>query len=279
MCLIAFALGVDPALPLLLAGNRDEWFDRPTDPLHPWPDLPGIWAGRDRRDGGTWLGIAHNGRVAMLTNVRSPNAGSGVRSRGELVTRWLQGTETLDSFATQLAAGAYGGFNLVMGDWRSQQWTWLSNRDPAAPHRDVASPLHRQALGPGFYALSNAALDTPWPKALRLKAALRKAWPLAQQTDHWIEPLQAALADEQTAPPADLPATGVPAGLERALSSPFVRLPERGYGTRSSLIVRVRQEGADHHSADLLEWTHGTDGWNPAAPLRHRIEWRGSGQA
>jgi uncharacterized protein with NRDE domain len=93
MCLIAFAVGMRPDLPLLLAANRDEFFDRPTAPWHRWnlPDGGEALGGRDLRGGGTWLGVSLAGRVAMLTNVRSPQAASGLRSRGELVTRWLAG--------------------------------------------------------------------------------------------------------------------------------------------------------------------------------------------
>ena len=74
MCLIAFAIQARPGLPLLLAANRDEFFDRPTAPLHRWGASDGVevLAGRDLRDGGTWLGVSAAGRVAMLTNVRAP---------------------------------------------------------------------------------------------------------------------------------------------------------------------------------------------------------------
>ena len=271
MCLIAFAIGTHPDLPLLLAGNRDEFFDRPTDALHRWPDRPGVWAGRDRRDGGTWLGLAENGRVAMLTNVRSPHPGPGARSRGELATRWLHGETALERFAADLDPEAYGGFNLVVGDLRTQRWTWLCNRDPAAPHHDTAAQLHRQDLAPGVYGLSNAVLDTPWPKAQRLTAALRAALPAATRSVDWSQPLQAALADDQPALLHELPVTGVDAEAELALSSPFVRMPGRGYGTRSSLILRVDRSSAGQHTAELHEWTHSPAGWSHEGPRHHRL--------
>ena len=274
MCLIAFAIGAHPACPLLLAGNRDEFFDRPTTPLHRWPDAPtGIWAGRDQRDGGTWLGISEAGRVALLTNVRSARPGPGERSRGELATRWLLGNTDMDAFAAGLDPMAYGGFNLVLGDLSGGGWTWLCNRDPGAPHTDHApAALHRQDLSPGVYGVSNAVLDTPWPKTLRLKTALAQAVD-AQDTDTaWLHLLQAALADDQPLPLVDLPDTGVPADWERALSSPVVCAPDRGYGTRSSLVMRV-QTGPTGHRVDLHEWTHSPAGWSTAAPARHHLTW------
>ncbi len=274
MCLIAFAIGAHPACPLLLAGNRDEFFDRPTEPLHRWPDSAavGIWAGRDRRDGGTWLGVSETGRVALLTNVRSASPGLAARSRGELATRWLRGDADADTFARELDPAAYGGFNLVVGDLRRGAWTWLCNRNPADPHADTAANLHRQTLAPGLYGLSNAVLDTPWPKTRRLKSALARAVQQADAQDPWRAPLEAALADDRTQEPEDLPATGVAADWERALSSPFVRTPERGYGTRSSLILRVLT-GDRGQRVDLHEWTHSPAGWSTQGPVHHQLAW------
>lgn len=274
MCLIAFAIGTDPARPLLLAANRDEFFERPTEPLHRWalPDGTGVVAGRDLRDGGTWLGVSEAGRVAMLTNVRSANPGPGRRSRGELTTRWLQAGHSWDALLSGLDAADYGGFNLVVGDLATGFWAWVSNRDPALPHTERPSVLHHRQLMPGIYGLSNAALDTPWPKTLRLKQALDEALATGADTP---TPLVTALADRSTRPAAELPETGVPPELERALSSPFVDMADRGYGTRSSLLLTVaRQEKG--FSADFTEWTHappaaGPHRWTDAEPRRMRL--------
>lgn len=280
MCLIAFAIGARPDTPLLLASNRDEFFDRPTQALHRWPDGSGIWAGRDQRDGGTWLGIGENGRVALLTNVRSARNATGARSRGELATRWLQGHSSTDRFAASLDPSAYGGFNLVLGDLHASRWAWLCNRNPLAPHADTAAALHRQDLPPGLYGLSNAALDTPWPKTQRLKAALAQALqsvpaalsvksaPSAGADAAWMTPLENVLSD--TRPAVDPPPTGVPTDWERQLSSPFVQAPEQGYGTRSSLLMRVHASGAAHH-VHLCEWTHAPGGWSAFGPVLQQM--------
>ena len=89
MCLIAFAIGAKPNIPLLIASNRDEFYDRPTEPLHRWilPNGMAVTGGRDLRDGGTWLGLSDGGRVAMLTNVRSVHMAPAARSRGALANR------------------------------------------------------------------------------------------------------------------------------------------------------------------------------------------------
>lgn len=260
MCLIAFALNTRPDWPLLIAANRDEFLDRPTAPLHRWllDDGTEVVGGRDLRDGGTWLGLSPQGRVAMLTNVRQPMQEPARRSRGELVTRWLQSNGDPDRFAASLAPADYGAFNLVVGDFRAGEWHWLGNRDPNAPHGARADVLHRRALGAGIHGLSNASVDTPWPKTQRLKAAVGES--LASPSD-WLTPLSRALVHDQPVLDPDLPNTGVPVDLERALSSPFVRMSDRAYGTRTSQVVSVRTL-SQGFGVTVEEWTH-----DPALPV------------
>ncbi len=56
MCLVLFAYKVHPVYPLIVAANRDEFFQRPTAPAHYWEDQPEILAGRDLEKMGTWMG-------------------------------------------------------------------------------------------------------------------------------------------------------------------------------------------------------------------------------
>jgi len=72
MCLIIFLYDKHPDYRLILAANRDEFYDRPTSPLAFWDDTPAVLAGRDLKGKGTWLGIAKNGRIAAITNFREP---------------------------------------------------------------------------------------------------------------------------------------------------------------------------------------------------------------
>jgi uncharacterized protein with NRDE domain len=275
MCLIAFAIDADPACPLLIAANRDEFFDRPTEPLHRWalPDGTTVLAGRDLRDGGTWLGVGENGRVAMLTNVRSAQPGPGRRSRGELPARWLQSGTGWHSLLASIAPGDYGGFNLVVGDFRKGFWAWITNRNPERPHDEGVAPLHSERLLPGVYGLSNAALDTPWPKTLRLKNAVGMA--LGADSPQSLLALKDVLSDSAIANEEHQPSTGIPRDVEAALSSPFVDLVERGYGTRSSsLIVASRRGAPGTQEIQVDEWAHGhlgsvTERW---ASLGHRRE-------
>lgn len=256
MCLVAFAINASARWPLVIAANRDEFLARPTQPLGHWHTGQGqeIISGRDLRAGGTWLGITPSGRVAFLTNVREANPQAAPRSRGELVTRWLEETGDAQAFASALAqdAAAYGGFNLVLGDFQRNDWHWITNKS-AAPALQV------QPLKPGIYGLSNAALNTPWPKTMALQsvlaAALETPDPAALEGLLWP-----ALASRERAPREQLPATGVPLAFEEALSSAFVAFPEHAYGTRSSTVLlasaQEKRDGARRWDVRLQERTH-----------------------
>lgn len=264
MCLIAFAVDAHEQCPLLIASNRDEYWHRPTVGMHPWhlPNGVKVYAGRDEQAGGTWLGFNEVGRVAMLTNVRHGAPDAAPRSRGELTTRWLAGTDSAPDWRAMVQdtdPTAYGGFNLVLGA-AGEEWVWLSNRphpDSAAENLqalDLPAGWHGARLMGGVYGLSNAGLDTPWPKTLALKAATTKAVQglcQAPPSTDWHAPLLAALLNTCRATPAALPETAIGPQREHALSSAFVHIPEMGYGTRSSLI-------AHWNGQDLMldEWVH-----------------------
>lgn len=266
MCLVAFAINASARWPLVIAANRDEFFDRPTLPLGPWQTASGqdVISGRDLRAGGTWLGMTPGGRVAFLTNVREANAQAAPRSRGELVTRWLEENADASEFARAVKKdGAdYGGFNLVLGDFQRNTWMWLSNRFAKIP--SAAAPgWHEQLLPPGIYGLSNAALNTPWPKTMALKSILTSglaASANAPESQTLQTSLWAALANRERAPREKLPATGVPLISEEALSSAFVAFPEHSYGTRSSTVLLASahdsREGARRWDMSVEERTH-----------------------
>jgi uncharacterized protein with NRDE domain len=247
MCLIAMAWGVSPAYPLVIAANRDEYYARPTAPLARWTTEAGhtIVSGRDLRDGGTWMGFTPQGRFAMLTNLRDPSAmpPPQARSRGALVMDWLTSTLAMEIWRVQHDWSQYAGFNLIVGNWPAQQCHYLSSHSIA------------QALEPGkIYGLSNAALDTPWPKTLQIKGALQEALKNVVPIEALQSQLHRALLDETPMSDALLPRTGVPLELERALSSVFVRHPQpkADYGTRTSLVAAMGTDQALY----LTETTH-----------------------
>jgi uncharacterized protein with NRDE domain len=239
--LIALAIDPHPAVGVVLAANRDEAYDRPTRAAHRWEDAPRVVGGRDLRAGGAWLGLRDDGRFAAITNVRDPAARRSGASRGELVRRFLIEDEPVAAFASALAreAARFPSFNLVIGDPR--EGAFYTNE------LGVVTPL-----AGGVYALSNARLDVPWPKVVRLREAMVAAVREGRIDE---EALFAALADTQPAGDDELPSTGVPLEWERALSPPFIR--GAAYGTRASTVVVVRRDGGP---SSLEERSFGPEG-------------------
>ena len=281
MCLAAFASGLNDRFPFVLLANRDESFDRAAAPMAWWPAQgasAGVLAGRDLSAGGTWLGLTAAGRLALVTNVREPGRTLALApSRGDLVPRWLQAAHDVHDTAAlnDMGSVARNGFNLLVAD--------LAGRLPvdahgmaaaaAAPARWLSNrpQVQQRALGPGVHGVSNAALDTPWPKVRRLKQRLHDL--LADVHDqlvdvHDLQALQsaglAALADPHYAEDAELPATGLPLLRERQLSPAFIRIvggdPALAvYGTRCATVVAVQQLG-NRRSVHVVERSFGSAG-------------------
>lgn len=227
MCLILLAWKVHPRYSLVVAANRDEFFARPAASADFWPDAPNVLAGRDLQGGGTWLGVTRAGRFAALTNYRDPQrVRADAPSRGELVARFLRGSDSPQEFAAWLetAASACNGFNLIYGD--TKELHYFSNCGD-----------YPRRLKAGIYGLSNHLLDTPWPKVAKGKSSLAQA--LQALPDD--APLMAMLRDDSLAADEELPRTGVSLEWERLLSAAFVRSP--AYGTRSSTVLIMDADG------------------------------------
>jgi uncharacterized protein with NRDE domain len=258
MCLIAFAWGASERFPFVIAANRDEFLARPTAALSAWTSAKGqtICSGRDLREGGTWMGFTARGRFAMLTNVRNPSAAAPEQpiSRGRLVLDWLESEADVEDWAAALQATRFQGFNLILGDRARGSCAYLSNQGGAS--QATQDLLQLQHLSPGrVYGLSNAALDTEWPKTVFLKQSLQQALAQSSDTDSLTEQCLQALASEQAVADELLPRTGVPLDWERALASPFVRYPQAApaqYGTRTSMVAAL----AAGHGLQLTEITH-----------------------
>jgi uncharacterized protein with NRDE domain len=229
MCLILFAYDIHPHYRLVLAANRDEFYERPAAPLHFWEDHPEVLAGRDLRLMGTWLGVTRSGRLAALTNYRDPRGiKEGAPSRGNLVADFLQGNLGPSEYLQKIEAevDAYNGFNIIVGDrddlyYGSNRGVWL------------------RKLRPGFYGLSNHLLDTPWPK-VRSGLARFKSLVTTQKMDLLAE-LEDLLKNQEMPPDEDLPDTGVGQAWERRLAPIFISSPS--YGTRCSSLLTIARTG------------------------------------
>ena len=207
MCVVALAWQVHANWPLILIGNRDEYHARPAAPLAAWDDGSGIVAGRDLLAGGTWLGVnPASGRIVVVTNVRGSLPDPVKESRGALVVDLLRG----DGRFADPAEGdldSFNAFNLfAMDDGNARL---LTNR----PQSQILT------LGAGVHALANEPIDSPCPRAERLRAAL------------------AAVVESRTDPEGLLDTL-------TAEGDPALFLRGDVYGTRASTLVAVAADGS-----------------------------------
>jgi uncharacterized protein with NRDE domain len=226
VCLIALAWRMRADLPLIVAANRDEFYDRPTRAAHAWDDAPQVIGGRDLRAGGSWLAASRGGRFAAVTNIRYAQIESGP-SRGALVSNFIRGDEAPLTFLERLATRArdYAGFHLILSD--GHDLAHYSNAD--------ARPSF---LEPGLFGISNAPPGVEWPKVALARDAIAAA------LFHDPETMATELLDFLSTP------RGTPVESEV-----FVSFPERGYGTRSSTVVLVNARG--EVTLDERNWPEG----------------------
>lgn len=226
MCIALLAVAHHPRYPLIVLANRDEFVSRPTERMHVWREEPPIVAGRDLVGGGTWFGVSYQGRMALVTNYREPpEVTRDQPSRGELVTSYLRRQREPFQEYLEQHADTYAGFNIIFGEV-GQTLIHYSNRSGRF-----------QQLEPGLHGLSNALLNTPWPKVTRGLAKLDQVL-----DSHYVssEEFFEILDDTQPAPLQN--------GLEQRLSS--IRIPsESDYGSRSGTVLLVHTDG----TATLME--------------------------
>lgn len=230
MCINVFSLGNHSKFPFILIANRDEFLNRRTQSAHFHGKDGFILSGIDLEKGGTWLGISKSGRFAMITNYRDP---SQIRdlpsSRGQLVHDFLFSALSPIDYCETLKAkwDMYNGYNLVVGEIQKLDFCYVSN-------------IQRQVekIEPGIHGISNAFLNTPWPKMKLLKLGLDR---IMKKESIGLDNLQMLLLDARKFPLEELPHTGVPTEVEEMLSSVFISSPH--YGTVCSTLILVDAEG------------------------------------
>lgn len=230
MCILFIAVNQHPSFPLIIAANRDEFHQRPTRSSRYWDAHEDVLAGKDEQAGGTWMGVTKAGKIAALTNIRAPGRELDAPiTRGNLVLDWLVNKNGISAQDYRKHIGSerarYNGYNLLFGE--------LDNLYVYNNFED--SFVH---LEDGVFGLSNANLDSPWPKIMKGRDAL--AATCKQKGDLNVEGLFDILADNVKAEDQHLPQTGVPIEWERKLSSIFIKSPE--YGTRSSTLLTLDTE-------------------------------------
>ncbi len=251
MCLILFAYNYHPDYRLILAANRDEFYQRPTRPMQYWPDQPQLLAGQDLEQGGTWLGLTRSGRFSALTNHRNGlRQPQGVSSRGKLPLQFLLSEMSSQAFIDDVNADQFDGFNQLIDD--GQQLGYLSNR------ADALLPVPE-----GIHGISNALFDTPWPKLTAAKAALKNCIDSGQLTAAALIQLMrnpTTYSDEQ------LPDTGINIELERMLSASFIHSEK--YGTRATTAILISHNG----NAEIIEQNYDAQGATESNRFSFHIE-------
>lgn len=244
MCLILFSYNYHPDYKLILASNRDEFYNRPTRQLALWDKTVKILAGQDEKDKGTWLGVTAAGKISGITNFRSPVAlKENAPSRGLLVSDYLSGDDSPYEFLEKImrSGSNYNGFNLLAGDAKSMYY--YSNK-----REEI------RELKPGIYGLSNAFLDTPWPKVKNGKTEFEKI--ISGGKNFSVKALFSLLADKTCPSDSELPETGVGIEWERILGPLFVQSDI--YGTRTSTIITIDK----HLNVNVIEKTFIKTGMN-----------------
>lgn len=235
MCVLYFAYKVHEEYPLIVAANRDEFYERSTAPIHFWEDHPMILAGRDLKEMGTWMGVTTSGRFAALTNYRDPNEPTENKiSRGHLVTDYLKSDINTFRFLEeqQIRRNKYRGYNLIAG-----------NHEALYYYSNVQNEITE--LEPGIYGLSNHFLDTPWPKVVKGKEDMTQCISRDNEIDQ--ECLFQTLKNRDWAERNKLPDTGIGIEWEEKLSSIYI--DTENYGTRSSTVMTISND----NKADVTE--------------------------
>lgn len=122
MCLLAIQYQLVPESPVLVAANREEFYERPTLPPSIQSGKPRILCGVDSQAGGTWLGVNQNGLFVGVCNRRRSKPTYPTRSRGVLARELLKSDSALqarDRAMDEIASGKYDGANFVCVDAES----------------------------------------------------------------------------------------------------------------------------------------------------------------
>lgn len=222
MCTVILGLGTHADVPLWVAANRDEFHDRPSAPPGVTaPAAPGrgegrpLFAPRDLRRGGTWIGVNRRGVFAALTNAAPPDRApvEGLESRGGVVDRVLGSDDLAGAvrLAEAIDPARVRPFFLLLADVSAAFGVSLDTDRYGAT-----------ALAPGIHVQENRPLDHPDAEKVRRARTLTEGietWP----PDTLVPRLHRVLADHESQVPP----------LRRLC----VHTDE--YGTRSTSVVRL----------------------------------------
>ena len=237
MCTLIALHRVQPGAALVVAANRDEFFQRPSQ----GPVLRSGPAGRvvapiDARAGGTWLGVNRAGVFAAITNVSCPNPDPERLSRGWLVMEALGARSAREAAekVESLPMGTYNPFNLFVADGLNAFAFCYEESVRAVPAAGDA------------WVIGNAPLDAPEPPKLEALRRRVDALDAQRSGDGLLDDLAELCREHQPGPRGPLDA---------------VCVHTESYGTRSSCLLRVSDAGISDATSAFL--------WSEGAPCRN----------
>ena len=210
-------------LPLVVAANRDELYDRPAEPMTVLRHArPRVLGGRDQSAGGTWLAVNEAGVVAALTNRPTPGGRDLTkRSRGELplaLASRESAAAAVDAFVSDVRTSDY-----------NPAWMLVGDRTSAFAVDLTGDATRVESLPPGVHILENRPFGAASAKVDRVRALVDAID--AVTADDLVRDLQAVLADHQV--PTDDPAGEYPPEVKAAC------VHTERYGTRWSGVITV----------------------------------------
>lgn len=179
MCTVLLRFDPDHRIPVLLGAIRDEFVERPWDPpaAHWGGPAAGLWGGRDRTAGGTWLAVdpERPAVAALLNGIRRPVPEDGPRpTRGTLALDVL----ATDWVPTQDRVRDHDGFHLLrVTDTVAEIWSW------------DGETLEHRTIEPGPHIVVNLGLDSPDDPLVPHFSPLLAALPdplLTPGTEGWV---------------------------------------------------------------------------------------------
>ncbi len=230
MCLIVFSYQENKesskAFPgsLILAANRDEYYERPTESMH-WWESEGVLAGKDLQAGGTWLAISDDGRFAAITNYKEPtNGNTDLKSRGELVSNYITSKGVTSSeYSENIKGKNYAGFNLLLGDKEGIHYS--SNRTEEV-----------DKLEPGIHAVGNLLLNPQTKKYIKVKNQFKELLQTNPDEDGLLEFMKGDSGDL-----SDLDMAGFKETEHEEIPYRFIKSDY--YGTRNTTIITINETG------------------------------------
>lgn len=272
MCICFFQVGGPRAkYPLVFCGNRDEFLSRESIVLHEWRGAgrhrgSRSFGGLDAVRGGTWLACSSNPalgtfRFCVVHNIRRKHleVDQTKQSRGHLPKDFVTGRLGAKEYAEQANRNGdkYFGFTLLVADESGVYFTSNAN-----------SQVLR--LREGTYSISNALLDTPWPKVVYGKELFRNALEGDEDEDDddaLAHRLVMGVLKDATLFPHPLPGV-LDSGLEILLSSinvsPFQWNQTNGWGlyaTRMHTALLVRRDASLRVTEHSLETKSSVQDW------------------